>query len=217
MGAGLACRSEAASGFEIFSVESSTISAPIVVGNGGLSEVSTDLLQSASAGAAVSWTLSDPTAVAYVERMVSNDARDAAASVYLLSISLGNSQGRNDSLLSAIEIWQALAGSGGNEIIVEADRYRGDRPGRRGDQALSQNWFSDESPSDGIPLAPGNSPGTLDMGNLVLGSGTLVDLIGDIPLIDFSDTGLVQSVPEPSSILLAAIGVFGLLRRHRDS
>lgn len=222
MGVGLTCRSKAASVFEIIAVESPSVLTPIVVGNGGFGEDSTNLFQ--NAGVAASWTGSDPTsAAAYVERMVSNDARDSAASVYLMSISLGNSQGRNDSLLSAIEIWQALAGSGENQIIIEDDRYRG----RRGDLTLSgsgqigQGWFSDPTPGGGIPLAPGNSPGTLSFGDgsFVSSSGTQLnlDLTGDVPLIDFSNSGLVQSIPEPSSLLIGAFGVLGLLRRRRDS
>lgn len=118
---------------------------PFVAGAGGLSEDSTNLFQ--NAGIVASWTGSDPTsAEACVKKMVSNDAQNAAASIYLLSISLGSSEGRNDSLRHALEIWLALADNDETEIIIEDDRYRGDRPSRRGDsdtdREIALNWIN---------------------------------------------------------------------------
>ncbi len=160
-----------------------------VAGAGGLSEDSTNLLQNASAGIAVSWTGSDPTsAAAYVERMLRNDARDAATSVYLLSISLGSSEGRNDSLRHALEIWLALAGSDETEIIIEDDRYRGDRPSRRGnsdtDREIALNWINNDPSLNADPA---------------YGLGVSA-----------------AAVPEPSAALLAGFSLLGLLHRRRD-
>lgn len=160
---------------------------PYVAGNGQLSQNSLVLFQ--NTGIAVSWTGSDSTsAAAYVERMVSNDARDAATAVYLLSISLGDPDDRKDSLLRAIEIWQALGGNGADEILIEDDRYPGDRPGRRGDsdtdREIALNWIDSNPSLNAYPAYGSGAPAT--------------------------------AVPEPSAALLTGLGILSLLHRRRD-
>ncbi len=134
---------------------------------------------------AQSWVASDSSAaLGYVATLARSNPQITAT--WLLSVSMGSSETRSESLRMAIEAW--MANSENRESppwdIIEGDRYRG----RRGEDPQGLYGIGGE---DTIP------PGWTSGANMI-----------------YND-GVVASVPEPSSALLIGLGSLSLLTRRR--
>jgi hypothetical protein len=94
-----------------------------------------------------SWVASDSSSArGYVAALARSDPQNTAA--WLLSVSMGSSEARSESLRMAIEAWTANSGNGEPTPWdpIEGDRYRG---GRRGSENLNEPGLMDYERNSG--------------------------------------------------------------------